>query len=220
MEKIKSGVTLLIEICGGWFSLMSGGLSIPFALFALYVGGSAKTNFWALAFVALLVFAVGVTRKNYSLLKAKEMNEVNSTIQTMPDEGRKILVELYRILIELKDAGENLSEHLQTGDPARPEAKLLYQTKVQKFTEFYFPNKIYVPATAAEKVRQFSNAIHSVVLHWGMVKRAQDARVRDENIFNTQYRLIDEANKQIPDLLKSLEEDIQKLIGVPLEIDK
>jgi hypothetical protein len=40
--------------------------------------------------------------------------------------------------------------------------------------------------------------------------------VRDEKIINTQYKLVDEANKEIPALLNLLEKDFQNLLGISL----
>jgi hypothetical protein len=72
-DKTIKAAKLLASICGGWFGLMSGGLSIPFAFAALFSQGHQKSVFALLAFFALLVFAVRVTWNNYKMLETQKM---------------------------------------------------------------------------------------------------------------------------------------------------
>jgi hypothetical protein len=85
MVKFKTWVALLISICGGWWSAMSGAISIPFAFLALFVGGSATTYFWVLAFAALWVVVIGIARKNHELKNLLENKpESNLEIEAIP----------------------------------------------------------------------------------------------------------------------------------------
>jgi hypothetical protein len=67
MSKSKNWWRISVSIVGGWWSLMSGAVSIPFAFLAIVLGG--KTGFWfaVLAFVALWVFAIRTAWRNYQL---------------------------------------------------------------------------------------------------------------------------------------------------------
>ena len=84
--KTIKAAKLLASICGGWFGLMSGGLSIPFAFAALFSQGHQKSVFALLAFVALLLFAVRVVWKNYTML---EMQRMPLEIESLPCLGER-----------------------------------------------------------------------------------------------------------------------------------
>ncbi|MGA3283417.1 MAG: hypothetical protein ABSD57_03015 [Verrucomicrobiota bacterium] len=68
MSTIPRWVRFLAEIVGGWGSLMSGAISIPFAFLAIALGGKAGTWFAVLAFVTLWVFVIRTAWKNYQIL--------------------------------------------------------------------------------------------------------------------------------------------------------
>jgi hypothetical protein len=87
MEKIVNFVRLLARICGGWFNVMSGGLSIPLVFVGLYFGGSAKTSFWALAFLGLAVCAIGAARKNYDLMKESPVMKIEAIRKELTPAG-------------------------------------------------------------------------------------------------------------------------------------
>jgi len=75
----------IATICGGWWSAMSGAVSIPLAFFALWFGGSGKVWFGVLAFFGLWVFAIGAAIKNYQLIEQSK-----SERQSHDDAIRKI----------------------------------------------------------------------------------------------------------------------------------
>jgi hypothetical protein len=59
---------VLIEVCGGWWSAMSGVVSIPLALLGFIFGGTPGHWFVLLAFVGLWCFAARVWWKNYQII--------------------------------------------------------------------------------------------------------------------------------------------------------
>lgn len=66
--KISKAAMLLVQICGGWWGIMSSTTSIPLAFFALFSNGNHQKWWFALlAIVALWVFAIRVVLKNYQL---------------------------------------------------------------------------------------------------------------------------------------------------------
>jgi hypothetical protein len=69
VSKICKFAKLLASIVGGWWSLMSGALSIPIAVLAIYFGGSP--GFWlaVLAFAALWVIVIRTAWKNHQLME-------------------------------------------------------------------------------------------------------------------------------------------------------
>jgi hypothetical protein len=76
MSKIIKIAKLLAQICGGWWSLMSGAISIPFAFLAIFVDMShphPKETFAILAFVALWIFAVRTAWANYKMIESSRL---------------------------------------------------------------------------------------------------------------------------------------------------
>jgi hypothetical protein len=72
-KKIATIAKLIVEICGGWWGVMSGAFSVPFAFMALYAQGRERMNFAVLAYCALWVFVVRVGWKNFKLRERLEM---------------------------------------------------------------------------------------------------------------------------------------------------
>jgi hypothetical protein len=86
-QKIVNAAKLLAEICGGWWSTMSGAVSIPIAFFALFWGEERQKTFFAiLAFIALWVFALRIAWRNYQLLDKFKSNERILGIEGVPCE--------------------------------------------------------------------------------------------------------------------------------------
>jgi hypothetical protein len=81
VSKIYKFAALLASLVGGWWSLMSGAISIPIAVLAIYFGGSP--GFWlaVLAFAALWVIVIRTAWKNYQMM---EKLEVQKTITVKP----------------------------------------------------------------------------------------------------------------------------------------
>ena len=74
--KIRKIAEIVFITCGGWTGLMSGGLSIPFAIAALNYQGHERRIFILLAFCALVVFAIRVVWKNYTLMEKQDAQEL------------------------------------------------------------------------------------------------------------------------------------------------
>jgi len=74
--KIRKIAEIVFTICGGWTGLMSGGLSIPFAIAALTYQGHERRIFILLAFCALVVFAIRVVWKNYTLMEKPDAQKL------------------------------------------------------------------------------------------------------------------------------------------------
>ena len=64
---------ILASIVGGWLSLMSGAISVPIALVAIYIHGTA--GFWlaVTAFAALWFIVIRTSWKNYQLIKIRPL---------------------------------------------------------------------------------------------------------------------------------------------------
>src|SRR5207247_2092408 len=62
--KIPQWLKVIAEVCGGWWAAMSGAVSVPLALLALFCEGSPRLYFAVLAYVGMWVFAIGVIKKS------------------------------------------------------------------------------------------------------------------------------------------------------------
>lgn len=71
-ERIFKTAKLLAEICGTWWAIMSGAISIPLAFIALLLPGNERKIFAVLAFCALWALVIRMGWKNYQLLEKQK----------------------------------------------------------------------------------------------------------------------------------------------------
>jgi hypothetical protein len=104
----------LLLACHGWWSAMSGAISIPFALIALFSSGHQRWLFVALAFVSLWVFVAAVIKKNLALQEKirpklkiscgkNVFGSVTESIVDLADRGNipfPTLIRFYRMAVE------------------------------------------------------------------------------------------------------------------------
>src|SRR5579862_3963535 len=67
MSTIIKWARVAAEACGGWFSIMSGALSVPFAFLALF-WASPRFYFAAVAYLAMGASAIGAVRRIHLLV--------------------------------------------------------------------------------------------------------------------------------------------------------
>lgn len=80
---------VLVSVCGGWWSVMSGAFSIPLAALALAWGGSPSKWFAVLAFAGLLFFAIRVVRQSF-LISESTKREAQIQIEKHAQEIKSI----------------------------------------------------------------------------------------------------------------------------------
>jgi hypothetical protein len=69
-DKTFKAAKLFAQICGGWWSVMSGAASVPFTVLALYLNGAhAKELCGILAITGLWIMVFKIAWKNYQLLR-------------------------------------------------------------------------------------------------------------------------------------------------------
>ncbi len=133
------------------------------------------------------------------------------------DKTAEVIAETYRFLLELKNTAELVHEQFTIQEKV-PEATLqLYRDKVREFSTCFPPHKIYLPPTTAEKVRVFWTVLQSLVMHSSILSAQLRARVTSEKALERQSERVDKVSDEIPDLLKALEVDFQKLLGFSIE---
>jgi len=87
-EQIIKIAKLLVQVCGGWLSLMSGAISIPLAFVALFTEAHPKRYFAMLAFAALWVIVIRTAWKNYQLMEANK-KELEAQTNSHEEEKQK-----------------------------------------------------------------------------------------------------------------------------------
>ena len=72
MLALPKWLTVIVSICGGWWSLLSGVGSAALTVAAVLSQGSDRKIYALLAFAALWVFALRVVWKNYQMLQQQK----------------------------------------------------------------------------------------------------------------------------------------------------
>src|SRR2546429_283664 len=88
--KIPQWLKVIAEVCGGWWAAMSGAVSVPLALLALFCEGSPRLYFAVLAYFGMWVFAVGVVIRNKKDKAATDL-ELQRVIATHAKEKEQIV---------------------------------------------------------------------------------------------------------------------------------
>jgi hypothetical protein len=124
----------------------------------------------------------------------------------------------YQKLLELEQAVQNYTQLLEpSDDPNRTELAKILRTKANEFSEYFRPNRIYIPKSTAEKIRIFSDAVHGLAFHFSMAMAVEKAQVRNPDLVEERHRTLEELRNKVPELLTSLEDDFQKVLGFPIE---
>ena len=108
----RDAVEIAVSLLGGWWSLMSGAVSIPLAVFALALGGKPTVWLTILGFVALWGMVVKMALDKY---KAKSRERVAivlgnyfKLLDTLID-----LLKREKMVNEVKEAGDTLLEGIE-----------------------------------------------------------------------------------------------------------
>lgn len=88
MKRASELVKTASTVCGGWFSLMSGALTVPFTVFALIFRGTDGVVYAVMAYVSLWVFGIGAARKNY--LSQKRLLKVEGITRSIEPSGNDL----------------------------------------------------------------------------------------------------------------------------------
>jgi hypothetical protein len=132
------------------------------------------------------------------------------------EQAAKTIATIYGKLLELHKAVEDYTQIMEPpGNPNRKELAQSLKVKSDEFFQYYRPNKIYIPKATAEKIRLFSNALHSLVLNFNMAVAVDRAQIRKPEIVESRHKALEELYQKVPELLASLEHDFQATLGFP-----
>jgi len=88
------------------------------------------------------------------------------------------------------------------------------------FYSYYHPHKIYLPRKTAETIQKLGHTVILLCRKHSMADRLANSNATSEaalQILEKHEAHIRELESQIPDLLKLLEDDFQKILGVRIE---
>jgi hypothetical protein len=166
--KILNFARLLASICGGWWSLMSGAISIPFTFMALLTNGHPKKYFALLAFVALWVIVVRTTWKNYQILSIQRPEKNRALLATMVDHIKSqkhvssgdMMKDYWKSLQPVDSIGAviKFSDEIQTEDELKwfcdEFAKLEYAHPLKNFQPVLEDGFQWLPVLREAKLKQ------------------------------------------------------------------
>jgi hypothetical protein len=114
MSTIIRWARVAAEACGGWFSIMSGALSIPFVFLALF-WASPRFYFAALAYLAMGASAIGAVRRIHLLVDShkKELAERRTAYDR---EKQTIEAQVESLKEQLDDRASRLSVITRLGE--------------------------------------------------------------------------------------------------------
>jgi len=99
----------------------------------------------------------------------------------------------------------------------RTELAKILQTKAKEFADYYVPNKIYIPKGTADKIRQFSKSLMSLASTFAVGQSMQKAQLRNVQSLDANGRKFLTLVETVPQLLSSLEDDFQSILGFPVD---
>lgn len=112
MFKLPNWLCVLLEIVGGWWSLMSGAASIPFAFLALFLPQEyGKVIFAGLAFCSLWILIIRMGWKNFQLMEEIEMQILTTPrpleIKALP--AHRIHQHWFNVEVEIRNVNKTIN---------------------------------------------------------------------------------------------------------------
>lgn len=130
------------------------------------------------------------------------------------EEIANTVVEVYSRLVVLKDAvGSYVSITGWSGEPPKEEKRKIVSEKLNEFLSYYKARKIYLPEATAEKVEEFWRGLYNISIDFMLgVEQGRDERRKDDS--DTWMEAHKYMSKQVPGVLKALETEFRRILGV------
>jgi hypothetical protein len=129
------------------------------------------------------------------------------------DKTADTIATTYAKLLAFQKAVEVYTQMMPTDGAGKAQHMENIRSKSNDFSEYYLPRKIYLPKATAEKIRNFSNAIHNSLFDFSMAMTAINARIGPQHV-EKRLEKFQEVQKEIPALLQLLEADFQTILGL------
>jgi hypothetical protein len=131
-----------------------------------------------------------------------------------------VIAKVYKHLLALQDATEKMRGVTLTTEPADDTKHTDALGKANNdFVEHFFPNEIYLPNDVARLVHKFALALRGTLHHQHFTKVLENRKTTNpaiEESLRRRYELLDKLEMEIPDLLTSLRNEFQNILGVKI----
>jgi hypothetical protein len=161
----------------------------------------------------------------------RELEQLKARLQTAASERNikltstfekqgEVIAKVYKHLLALQEATEKMRGVTLTTESV-DEARLSDELgKANRdFVEHFFPNEIYLPNDVARLVHKFALALKHTLHHQHFTKVLENRKITNpatEESLRRRYELLDKLEMEIPDLLTSLRNEFQNILGVKL----
>ncbi len=140
------------------------------------------------------------------------------------EKTAEVIASVYRHLLSLRQAVEEYTEILGVphDDPARNKRREAVSDAFRQLAQYYLPHKIYIPKKSAKKIESVWKNLDLQIANVGMMSMYSRTLPRDalsdpivEKNLNKMDERFEASRAEIPQLLCSLEDDFQQILGFP-----
>ena len=100
-------------------------------------------------------------------------------------------------------------------DADRMKAGTLVDNLLRDFYEYYPPKKLYFKPATADKIKDLTNTMQSVLLNYTMTVAMQKQQLKNSHILQDRHAKLDRLKDDMPELLDKLEREFQDILGIP-----
>jgi len=132
------------------------------------------------------------------------------------------IAEVYSRLVAFRDSVAAYTSIVEySTDPPKEERRAKVGEKFQDFQDFYKPRRIYLPRELDDKIAEFANGLFNISLDFRRgVEEGGDYRPGAPEDKDTWMEAHKYVNEQSVELLKALEEQFQRELGISRELAK
>jgi SpoVK/Ycf46/Vps4 family AAA+-type ATPase len=147
-------------------------------------------------------------------------SERNIKLTSTFERQAETIATVYRQLLALQDATENIRGVLMsTEEPNKIELQDALGKANREFADFFFPHEIYLPIETAKKIHKFALTLKQMLHDQHFVKILESHPATNpalQESLKRRYESLDKKEMDIPELLTSLKDDFQKILGIPM----
>lgn len=130
------------------------------------------------------------------------------------EKQAEIIAETYSLLYELNRSVDSYVAILeQTGEPSKEDKFESVIKAYDDFKTYFYPRKIYFPQNISKEIENLSNTLVRISNEFSQGRWREQSGIptKDQNYWEETSKMIRET---IPPLLRQLENDFQKILGV------
>jgi hypothetical protein len=132
------------------------------------------------------------------------------------EKTAEVIVGVYQRLLELQRAADTYTQLMEPSDDPNRAAELrTFKEKANEFSNYYFPNKIYIPPETDKKIRELNDTLYRSVTQFGMAQAVGKSATRAPETYGKLFDDFFKSSGQVPEMLRMLEADFQRILGFP-----